>query len=52
MAKEHVADQGKQASALGLTADDCPYLEGDNREHWLKAFEAAEAKKAAPAASE
>lgn len=42
-----IHDQGAQASELGLTRDDCPYAaEGDNREAWLEAFDAAEANKA------
>lgn len=51
-----IRDQGTQASELGLSRDDCPYADGDNREAWLEAFDddaeaakALEAEAAAPA---
>lgn len=51
MAAKHVADQGKAASELGLPRTDCPYLDGENRDNWLEAYDAAEAKKAEQPAS-
>lgn len=41
-----IADQGRQASELGLSHADCPYAEGDNRDAWIEGFDDAEAAKA------
>lgn len=41
-----IADQGRQASELGLSHADCPYADGDNRDAWIEAFDDTEAAKA------
>lgn len=43
-----IADQGRQASELGLSHADCPYAEGDTRD--AEAAKALEAEAASPTA--
>lgn len=39
-----ITEQGVLAAEQGCSRDECPYAEGDNREAWLAAFDAATPK--------